>query len=60
MVPAEHISSRIFVLREQKVMLDADLAGLYGVSTGALIQAVRRNLGRFPLDFMFQLTEQEL
>jgi hypothetical protein len=60
MVPAEHISSRIFVLREQKVMLDADLAGLYGVSTGALIQAVRRNLGRFPPDFMFQLTEQEL
>jgi hypothetical protein len=59
-VPAEHISSRIFIVRGQRIMLDADLAGLYGVSTGALIQAVKRNLGRFPPDFMFQLTEQEL
>jgi ATP-dependent Clp protease ATP-binding subunit ClpA len=41
-------------------MLDSDLAALYAVSTGALIQAVKRNAGRFPPDFMFQLTEQEL
>jgi hypothetical protein len=59
-VPAEHISSRIFIVSGQRIMLDADLAALYGVSTGALIQAVKRNLGRFPPDFMFQLTEQEL
>jgi len=58
--PVEHISSRIFIVRGQRIMLDTDLAGLYGVSTSALIQAVKRNLGRFPPDFMFQLTEQEL
>jgi len=60
MVPAEHIASCILVLRGQKVMLDADLADLYAVPTGALIQAVKRNPQRFPLDFMFQLTEQEV
>ena len=60
MVPAEHIASCILVLRGQKVMLDADLSELYGVATKALIQAVRRNPERFPQDFMFQLTYQEV
>jgi hypothetical protein len=59
-IPAEHISSRIFVLREQRIMLDADLAELYGVPTKVLVQAVRRNLDRFPSDFLFRLTQQEL
>jgi hypothetical protein len=54
------ITSRIFALRGMKVMLDADLADLYDVPTGALIQAVKRNLRRFPSDFMFRLTEQEV
>ena len=53
------IESRILFLREQRVMLDADLATLYGVETKALVQAVKRNLGRFPGDFMFQLTAEE-
>jgi hypothetical protein len=60
MVPTEHIASRIVVLRGQKVILDADLADLYDVATKALTQAVRRNMERFPRDFMFQLTPQEL
>src|SRR5947209_5896285 len=47
-------------LREQKVMLDNDLASLYGVPTKVLLQAVRRSAGRFPPDFMFQLTKEEL
>ncbi|MGA3266846.1 MAG: ORF6N domain-containing protein [Verrucomicrobiota bacterium] len=46
-------------IRHEKVMLDSDLAGLYGVETGALNRAVKRNLERFPQDFMFQLTQQE-
>ena len=49
------IGSRIVVLREQRVMLDSDLAELYGVETRILIQAVKRNLDRFPSDFMLQL-----
>lgn len=49
MLPAEHVASRIVVVRGQKVMLDADLAELYAVPTGALIQAVKRNPERFPL-----------
>ncbi len=53
------IGSRIHVLREQRVMLDADLAELYGVPTKALVQAVKRNLTRFPSDFMFQLSVEE-
>ena len=53
------IQSRILSLREQRVMLDADLAQLYGVETRALVQAVKRNLARFPEDFMFQLSDQE-
>ena len=59
LVPAERIMNSIMVIREQKVMLDSDLARLYGVETGALTRAVRRNIGRFPSDFMFQLTKQE-
>jgi len=54
-----HIESRILLLREQRVMLDADLATLYGVETRVLVQAVKRNLARFPADFMFQLTAEE-
>jgi hypothetical protein len=50
----------ILDIRGQRVMLDADLATLYGVSTKALVQAVKRNLDRFPRDFMFQVTEQEV
>ncbi len=56
----EIAASRIFPARETKVMLDVDLADLYGVTTGALVQAVKRNARRFPPDFMFQLTEQEV
>jgi len=58
-IPAERIERGIFVLRGQRVMLDTDLAELYGVPTKALNQAVKRNLERFPSDFMFQLTEAE-
>ncbi|MBM3856006.1 MAG: ORF6N domain-containing protein [Verrucomicrobia bacterium] len=59
LVPAERIASRILLLRGEKVMLDADSADSYGVEPKALNQAVRRNVGRFPRDFMFQLTRQE-
>ena len=58
-VPAEMIASSIVVLRGQKVILDTDLASLYGVETKVFNQAVRRNLDRFPADFMFQLTPDE-
>ena len=57
--PLELIERRIYVIRGQKVMLDADLAELYQVETRALVQAVRRNPGRFPEDFMFQLSPEE-
>jgi hypothetical protein len=57
--PAVHVEQRIVLLRGQKVMLDRDLAQLYGVATKALNQAVKRNRGRFPADFMFQLTFEE-
>ena len=56
----DRIESRILVVRGQKVMLDADLAELYGVSTGRFNEQVRRNRDRFPGDFMFQLTNQEV
>ena len=59
-IPIERISGSIHLVREQKVMLDRDLAVLYGVKTKALVQSVRRNLERFPSDFMFQLSSQEL
>lgn len=55
----ETIGRRILLIRGQKVMLDADLAELYGVETRTLNQAVRRNAERFPADFMFQLTQEE-
>ena len=58
-VSAESITSRIFLVRGHKVMLDSDLAELYGVTTSALNQAVRRNIDRFPSDFMFQMTDSE-
>lgn len=58
-VPLERITESILWLRGQKVMLDADLADLYEVEIKALNQAVKRNSGRFPLDFMFQLTTEE-
>ena len=59
LVPSEHIKNRIYFIRGEKVMLDRDLAELYGVETKALNRQVKRNIGRFPADFMFQLTEQE-
>jgi hypothetical protein len=54
------IGSRILTLREQRVMLDTDLADLYAVETRVLVQAVKRNLSRFPADFMFQLSAEEV
>jgi ORF6N domain len=58
-VPAESVINRILVIRNQKIILDRDLALLYNVETRALKQAVRRNIRRFPIDFMFQLTKKE-
>jgi hypothetical protein len=60
LVPAERIERAIYLIRGQKVMLDRDLAALYGVETGVLKQAVQRNARRFPVDFMFVLTREEL
>jgi hypothetical protein len=59
-IPAEIIEQHIFLIRGQKVMLDYDLAKLYGVATKSINQAVKRNLKRFPGDFMLQLTFQEV
>lgn len=59
-VPDEVIVSKIYVIRDQKVMLDRDLAELFGVETRVLKQAVRRNINRFPKDFMFEMTKEEL
>lgn len=59
LVPIDRIEKAILLIRRQKVMLDADLATLYGVETRALVQAVKRNLERFPNDFMFQLSKEE-
>ena len=58
-IPIEKIENKIYLIRSQKVMLDRDLAELYGVKTSALIQAVKRNIKRFPGDFMFQLSKAE-
>lgn len=58
-VTLEGIQESIYLIRGQRVMLDEDLADLYGVTTGALNQAVSRNTIRFPIDFMFQLTAEE-
>ena len=58
-IPVERIQRSILLIRGEKVMLDADLAALYGVTTGNLNKAVKRNRDRFPADFMFQLTAEE-
>jgi hypothetical protein len=58
-LPAEVVETRIFVLRGHRVILDRDLAELYGVETRAVNQAAKRNTDRFPADFMFQLTAEE-
>jgi len=60
LLPQETIESKIFFLRGRREMLDRDLAILYGVETRALNQAARRNVRRFPEDFMFQLTKEEM
>jgi hypothetical protein len=60
LAPAERITSRIVVVRGEKVLLDADLAELYGVATARLNQQVRRNLARFPDDFVFRLQNHEV
>ena len=59
LVPVEMITSKIYLIRGQKVMLDRDLAELYGVETRVLKQAVKRNIARFPVDFMFELSRAE-
>ena len=59
LVPQEVIANKIFLIRGKKVMLDKDLARLYGVTTGNLNKAVKRNRERFPEDFMFRLTKKE-
>jgi hypothetical protein len=58
-LPVERIAQSILVIRGQKVMIDADLAALYGVATKRLNEQVKRNLDRFPADFMFQLSQPE-
>ena len=59
LIPIERIEKSILLIRGQKVMIDADLAILYGIATKALKQAVKRNIDRFPEDFMFELTSEE-
>ena len=58
-ISVETVTGKIYLIRGQKVLLDSDLAELYGVETRVLNQAVKRNLNRFPQDFMFQLNEEE-
>lgn len=59
-IPSERIVNKIYIIRDKKVMLDRDLAELYGVKTKVLNLAVKRNMKRFPEDFMFQLSKDEL
>ena len=59
LISSEKIESKILLIRGKKVMIDSDLAKLYGVKTKVLNQSVRRNIKRFPEDFMFQLTQEE-
>ena len=59
LVPAERIEQSILLIRGHKVMLSTDLAELYGVEPRILVQAVKRNITRFPQDFMFQLSKEE-
>lgn len=58
-IPEEIITHKIYLIRDQKIMLDRDLAQLYGVETRVLNQAVKRNIERFPKDFMFKLNKKE-
>lgn len=60
LLPVERTKQSIMILRRQRILLDRDLAMIYGVSTGRLNEAVKRNAARFPEDFMFQLTAEEL
>jgi hypothetical protein len=60
LIPTERIEQAILLIRGDKVMLSTDLAVLYGVAPRALVQAVKRNIERFPSDFMYQLTQEEL
>ena len=60
LVPVERIAGKIYLIRKVKVMLDKDLAELYGVETRRLKEQVRRNVDRFPEDFMYELTKEEL
>jgi len=59
LIPLEKIENKIYLIRGKKVMIDADLAELYGVQTKVLLQSIKRNLDRFPEDFMFQLVKDE-
>ena len=59
LVPVDRIANKIYLIRDTKVLLDKDLADLYGVETGALNRAVKRNAERFPEDFMFRITDEE-
>jgi hypothetical protein len=59
LLPVERITSKIFLLRGEKILIDSDLAELYGVETKRLKEAVKRNIARFPSDFMFQLSTEE-
>jgi len=59
LVPVERIENLILFIRDQKVILDRDLARIYGTTTGRLNERVKRNIDRFPEDFMFQLNKQE-
>jgi len=59
MIPLEEIEQKIYLIRGHKVMLDSDLAKLYGVQTKVLLQAIKRNATRFPADFMYQLSQPE-
>lgn len=59
-IPIEHIQRKIFNIRNKKIMLDKDLAELYSVETKTLNRAVKRNIRRFPEDFMFRLTREEM
>lgn len=59
LIPKETIEHKIYLIRGHKVMIDRDLAELYGVETRVLVQSVKRNIRRFPEDFTFQVTEQE-
>ena len=59
LVPIERITSKIYLIRGMKVILDRELAELYDVETKVLKQAIRRNIGRFPEDFMFELSKEE-